>query len=643
MGKSCSFLFPDMITHQTTDIYFLFVNLTVYCIGLPTELQASNLTAEQIIQVAAFTETPFVNREREVVELALYNANYVFLLKNQDILTDKRPLKFIYAAQMYGAGKTRLGSEFISQLKILKDTTFKKYCPNFLSPHIEDLMKIIVEHHAAIRVIFDATGAASFKALERMLGGSLKQLMCDICDVARQPVFFHFDEIGGMEADGIRELRLSCFHTSLELKSQNCFPFFFLSGRGAACDELGTANSPMGSHWIILEPLQRCHVQEMIRRSTPRFKFHIDLTDEEFDNLADTLIIWTAGAPRPLIYTMHMLNALHACHGQYYKSKEGLKKVFKELVAFISSNILVNELGVPSLNVEQKKVYDFFFFCFFTEKCIDTNMKLLWLADKTVDVYLRSFNIFANINEDGKVHLIAPEFVRCIVHKESVSSWTNTLKFFQSYMHPPKYFEFVIPQMANVWLCISDWMCEKPLLFPYIIPDNVLQSTNIHKLNIWEKRGPVIQNTGQLSRDSIASIVRRRSIEESCRLSRKDFGYFCDQLQVGDLVVTGQKSSAADVIVKAGEKFVIEIQIKTGEQLSLRDVETEVNKSVVRDSPDFESIFIVLIANGIKYEHNSDTSYGITNVNVFIPTTNEIKNFFHDDELFSEFKRKSIM
>lgn len=60
-------------------------------------------------------------------------------------------------------------------------------------------------------------------------------------------------------------------------------------------------------------------------------------------------------------------------------------------------------------------------------------------------------------------------------------------------------------------------------------------------------------------------------------------------MEVGDLVITGAKSSAADIIVKVGGKFVIELQIKSGiHKLSY----VQVKKSVVNCSSDFIKVFL---------------------------------------------------
>ena len=45
-----------------------------------------------------------------------------------------------------------------------------------------------------------------------------------------------------------------------------------------------------------------------------------------------------------------------------------------------------------------------------------------WNKGRTADQYLRSFNIFASIKSEDTVQLVAPEFVRCILDKQSGKS-----------------------------------------------------------------------------------------------------------------------------------------------------------------------------------------------------------------------------
>jgi hypothetical protein len=76
-------------------------------------------------KVVASIQTPFVNRVRELAEVALHNADFVNAVMQDEKPKDFRPYHFVFAAQMYGAGKTRLGMEFIKQLpKVLNSSDY---------------------------------------------------------------------------------------------------------------------------------------------------------------------------------------------------------------------------------------------------------------------------------------------------------------------------------------------------------------------------------------------------------------------------------------------------------------------------------------------------------------------------------------
>lgn len=70
-------------------------------------------------------------------------------------------MSFVYSAQMYGAGKTRIGSEFVNQTRVLleEEDTFHQYCPEHLKSRLPELLPI-VEAFSGQR--YDLTKAASF-------------------------------------------------------------------------------------------------------------------------------------------------------------------------------------------------------------------------------------------------------------------------------------------------------------------------------------------------------------------------------------------------------------------------------------------------------------------------------------------------
>lgn len=102
--------------------------------------------------------------------------------------------------------------------------------------------------------------------------------------------------------------------------------------------------SAVNSHWLILEPLKSNHVRQLITESTrtlvststtspSNFSFHKDCDDDQLDTSIGSVIEWTGGAPRPLLYIFNMLDELYR-FGAQYKSKSALNDLFGDLVDY---------------------------------------------------------------------------------------------------------------------------------------------------------------------------------------------------------------------------------------------------------------------------------------------------------------------
>lgn len=211
--------------------------------------------------------------------------------------------------------------------------------------------------------------------------------------------------------------------------------------------------------------------------------------------------------------------------------------------------------------------------------------------------YQRSFNIFGRVwdgngcNSQKKIQLVAPDFVAAIVRADGHGkSFANTLGLARlELQRTEERVETLIPALIITWYTGSKLSGSVNNIFPHIVPELHFRND---KFQLWDGRGPVISSPkvrGNLTRIEISGIVKSRSIgQNTCRVDHDDFPYFCDQLTVGDIVITGPKSSAADFIIKLGPKFVLECQLKTGEQvLSKKMVDDEVSKSVAMNSQAF--------------------------------------------------------
>ena len=352
-----------------------FILCDYFIIGLECQVDGTRMITGKDVHYCN-NSIPFVNRKQEVVELALYNAKAIFMIRSWNI-TDYRPMSFVFAAQMFGAGKTRLGSEFLKQVCSYFHNcpdVFEEYCPPTLLCDLEALVEIVKEFRDATHVFIEFGSTTTCLDFLELKGYSkLEYFITDVCDVSEKPVFFHFDEVGYMTVNELRSLRDGCLQSLKNLMAENRharnFPLFFFSGRGAAYNELGYISSNVSSKWLILEPLHIPHVKTIIQsvsNSRSNFSFHKSLSEEQLIMIADHLIDWTGGAPRPLLFVINILEALHKCHGHLYKTKFGLREVFNALVEFITANnALLRELGPVSscgnLTHEEAKAYHYFY------------------------------------------------------------------------------------------------------------------------------------------------------------------------------------------------------------------------------------------------------------------------------------------
>ena len=168
-----------------------------------------------------------------------------------------------------------------------------------------------------------------------------------------------------------------------------------------------------------MEPLEPDHVVEIIDDSTtfdtmdePAFPFVRSLEDQHCHRLAETIIKWTAGAPRPLLYALHMLELSAKDFGDLYKSEQGLRQMFGLIVEYVKTKrALFIELGPVAprsrdLSRDEEMAYDYLCLVSWLGKPVNLELKLSQL-EKPLETYLRSFNIFAH-RDDSSIKLVAP-------------------------------------------------------------------------------------------------------------------------------------------------------------------------------------------------------------------------------------------
>ena len=215
-------------------------------------------------------QVPFVNRHSEVFDLFHVNAAVIIRLlecrrRNVNI-DDWRPCSVAVAAQMFGSGKTTLGRNFIKQLN---DPTFNKILQakrmaDDWNHELERAKNAETRHYnlnncKSLSEVGRRVDYESFRDRQATSDDIAQYILKQAVDLGvENPLFIHFDEIGGL-GDNVRDLREAVRRTwDLMLKRQGEMPriYFYLSGKSVPLTALGGADSPVGTKWIILDLLE---------------------------------------------------------------------------------------------------------------------------------------------------------------------------------------------------------------------------------------------------------------------------------------------------------------------------------------------------------------------------------------------------
>lgn len=196
---------------------------------------------------------------------------------------------------------------------------------------------------------------------------------------------------------------------------------------------------------------------------------------------------------------------------------------------------------------------------------------------------------------------------------------------------PSKLFEEPISTVALTWQYFQEW-AEDPDPFPALIPKGTVSVGS--PLYLWKNRGPVVKPNGLLTQEN-------EGVGQICHnLSPKLLSYY-DNLGIGAMVITANKSSSCDMVVKVNERLVIEIQMKYGTTTYNRNaVEIEIGKSIVKLCPNsgYRSIFVFVSTGGVNFDI-SENPFKISNLNVFIPNHEELGFFMAD--FWAQLKRRT--
>ena len=227
------------------------------------------LASSPYAEVLPDWSVPFVNRHEEIYDLFEANADVILQLlraRAQSVEIDNwRPCSVAVAAQMFGSGKTTLGRNFIKQLN---DPTFNKIfqakrMPDDWNHELGRAKNAKTRHYnlnncKSLSEVGRRVDYESFRDRQATSDDIAQYILKQAVDLGvENPLFIHFDEIGGL-GDNVKDLREAVRRTwQLMLKKQGEMPriYFYLSGKSVPLAALGAAGSP-GTKWIILDLLE---------------------------------------------------------------------------------------------------------------------------------------------------------------------------------------------------------------------------------------------------------------------------------------------------------------------------------------------------------------------------------------------------
>ena len=219
---------------------------------------------------------PFVNRQYELFQLLCENIDAILMLLDGEV-ENFRPLRVCFSAQMFGAGKTTLGKNFLSQIK---SKAFEVYAREMISKRSQKKQKdwlaewqrakgarqlyVDVGGRRTVDGVLDAIQKKGNIATLQSSEDSVNRFADLVLTIASQEpdraLFVHIDELGelGNDVSLIRNgVRATWQRMNEEREKEMPRIYFFLSGKGIPIGAIGKATSPVGTRWILLDHLHQ--------------------------------------------------------------------------------------------------------------------------------------------------------------------------------------------------------------------------------------------------------------------------------------------------------------------------------------------------------------------------------------------------
>lgn len=543
---------------------------------------------------------PFVNRKTELFAILQENIKAIQQLSSSTKLTDYRKMKVCFAAQMFGAGKTMLGRNLVTQLE-KADSELQTHLKDFLDEErsrgedgrefAEFFSQEVEKFKQANQLYVDLRGLSDVAAVPgatATVAGVQMSQSTDVADaiakvlmeVAREkaPLFVHFDEIGVLQApQDVRKLRDGVIRTwesmnrhAIEGKAMPRI-YFYLSGKGVPLLSLGTSpHSPVGTRWIILDKLHEQHVG-VIRKRLLR---EVDCCYE----IDGRLCQWTGGAPRLLLYTLRYLyhqkpdlstpDAVDMAMSKCYVCLKGIAAVARDI--FITSGVQVSseatalkDAWLQLLVLAQLKVPVKINSMIVTRTGQYPVEKLL----SVLNVYItRGSNPVESAAEVENVSFYVDimDFVKVFVLESYAQDFRTPLFFGDSAgagLSADDVLERLVEHRIIVQACLADNVTWKQLLSPLF--DKSKHAGDAVQL---DKHAPIkwMPAATSTAKGDVTSEDTEEQVLQRLTIPPDSFGKVVkEKLRSNRIYRPRPKSGSADTIIKQ-ENFVLEIQDKSG-------------------------------------------------------------------------------
>lgn len=506
-----------------------------------------------------------------------------------------------FAAQMFGAGKTMLGRNLVTQLK-KADSELQAHLKDFLDAErsrgedgrkfAEFFSQEVEKFKQAEQLYVDLRGLSDVAAVPgataKVAGVQMPQSITDVADAIAQvlieaarekaPLFVHFDEIGVFQApEAVRKLRDGVIRTwegmnrdAIEGKAMPRI-YFYLSGKGVPLLSLGTSPlSPVGTRWIILDKLHEQHVG-VIRKRLLR---EVDCCYE----IDGRLCQWTGGAPRLLLYTLRYLyhqkpdfstpEAVDMAMSKCYVCFKSIAAVGRDI--FITSGVQVSpeatalkDAWLQLLVLAQLKV-----------PVKINSMIVTGTGQYPVEKLLSVLNVYITRGsnpvesaaevENVSFYVDIMDFVKVFVLESYAQDFRTPLFFGDSAgagLSADDVLERLVEHRIIVQACLADNVTWKQLLSPLF--DKSKHAGDAVQL---DKHAPIkwMPAATSTAKGDVTSEDTEEQVLQRLTIPPDSFGKVVkEKLRSNRIYRPRPKSGSADTIIKQ-ENFVLEIQDKSG-------------------------------------------------------------------------------